>query len=80
MPRGTIKFLDLNRGFGFIVPDLNAVDQRDGELLPTEDVFLGARRFPQWGQAVKGDRVVFDVEESRRKIGKLEATNVRLVR
>lgn len=63
MSKGTVKFFNESKGFGFITPD-------SGE----KDVFVHANETID--QIRDGDKVSYDVEESPKG---LNATNVRLV-
>jgi CspA family cold shock protein len=64
MPKGTIKYFDEGRGFGFIAPD-------DG----SESVFvhISAIIESNAGRLKDGDRVSFEVRPSARKAGQFEA-------
>lgn len=62
MSKGTVKFFNESKGFGFITPD-------SGE----KDVFVHANETID--QIRDGDKVSYDVEESPKG---LNATNVRL--
>jgi CspA family cold shock protein len=61
--RGTVKWFDARRGYGFI--------GRDGAV----DVFVHASAVTAARELRPGDRVVFEVEEGRRG---LQARQVRL--
>ncbi|MFC1741468.1 cold-shock protein [Nanoarchaeota archaeon] len=60
--KGTVKFYDASKGFGFITPD-------DGG----KDVFLHQSAITGGANLNEGDRVTFDVEEGDRG---LKAANV----
>ncbi|EYD74282.1 Cold shock protein CspA [Rubellimicrobium mesophilum DSM 19309] len=68
MARGTVKFFNSSKGFGFISPE-------DG----SPDVFVHASALERSGirSLNDGDQVTFDVEEDRRS-GKLAATDLRV--
>jgi CspA family cold shock protein len=68
--RGTVKFFNHTRGFGFISPE-------GGE----KDVFVHASALERSGVPAlnEGDKVTFDVEDDRRGRGK-QAANVRLAK
>ena len=63
MSTGTVKFFNIAKGFGFIIPD-------DGG----KDVFVHANGLR--GEISEGDKVSYDVEDSPKG---LNATNVSLV-
>ena len=67
MAKGTVKFYNGQKGFGFIQPD-------DGG----KDVFVHATAFERAGirNLVEGQKVSFDIEEDRRT-GKASAGNLR---
>jgi CspA family cold shock protein len=67
MPTGTVKFYNVNKGFGFIQPD-------DG----SKDVFVHATALEQAGMRglVEGQKIAFDVQEDRRS-GKPAAANLK---
>ena len=67
MITGTVKFYNVQKGFGFIQPD-------DGG----KDVFVHASALERAGirNLVEGQRVSFDIEADRRT-GKSSATNIR---
>jgi CspA family cold shock protein len=66
MKTGTVKFYNVNKGFGFIQPD-------DGG----KDVFVHATALERAGMRglVEGQKIGFDVEPDRRS-GKDAATNL----
>ncbi|HZH87111.1 MAG TPA: cold-shock protein [Brumimicrobium sp.] len=63
MSKGTVKFFNNSKGFGFITPD-------DG----SKDVFVHANGLED--EIDEGDKVSYDVEESPKG---LNAINVRVV-
>jgi cold shock CspA family protein len=64
---GHVIFYDTTRGFGFIRQD------RGGE-----DVFVHVRDLNDAGNVLSiGDRVKFEIQPSKKKIGKFEACKVR---
>ena len=67
MAKGTVKFYNGQKGFGFIQPD-------DGG----KDVFVHATALERAGirNLVEGQKVSFDIEEDRRT-GKAAAGNLR---
>jgi cold shock protein len=67
MPVGTVKFFDVNKGYGFIVPDGGG-----------RDVFVHLSTVERSGigELREGQRVHFDTEISRRS-GKIYATSLR---
>jgi CspA family cold shock protein len=67
MPVGTVKFFNVNKGFGFITPD-------DGG----KDVFVHVSAVERSGIGTlrEGQKVSFDTEMDRRS-GKTSATNLR---
>jgi cold shock protein len=67
MAKGTVKFYNGQKGFGFIQPD-------DGG----KDVFVHATALERAGirNLMEGQTVFFDVEEDRRT-GKVAAANLR---
>jgi cold shock protein len=67
MQKGTVKFYNGNKGFGFIQPD-------DGG----KDVFVHATALERAGiQGLReGDKVSFDTQEDRRS-GKIAVGNIR---
>jgi CspA family cold shock protein len=67
MAKGTVKFYNGQKGFGFIQPD-------DGG----KDVFVHATALERAGirNLVEGQKVSFDIEEDRRT-GKASAGNLR---
>jgi CspA family cold shock protein len=66
MQTGTVKFYNINKGFGFIQPD-------DG----SKDVFVHATALERAGMRDlrEGQKVSFEVETDRRS-GKSAATNL----
>lgn len=68
MARGTVKFFNPSKGYGFISPD-------DG----SPDVFVHASALERSGlrELGEGDQVTFEVEEDRRS-GKLAAIDLRV--
>lgn len=66
MNKGTVKFYNGQRGYGFIQPD-------DGG----KDVFVHATALERAGMSglVEGQKVTFDTEEDRRS-GKLAVGNI----
>jgi CspA family cold shock protein len=68
MARGTVKFFNPGKGFGFISPE-------DGGA----DIFVHASALERSGirDLNEGDQVTFEVEEDRRS-GKLAATDLRV--
>jgi CspA family cold shock protein len=68
MAKGTVKFYNVQKGFGFIQP-------QDGG----KDVFVHATALERAGirNLVEGQTVSFDIEEDRRS-GKVSAGNLRL--
>ncbi len=65
MRRGSVKHWNVNRGFGFIVPD----DDQDG------DVFVHVSNLPEGVlQLAIGDTVTFEVAAGQD--GRLKAVNV----
>jgi CspA family cold shock protein len=69
MNKGTVKFYNGQRGYGFIQPD-------DGG----KDVFVHATALERAGMSalVEGQKVTFDTEEDRRS-GKLAVANIQAV-
>ena len=67
MAKGTVKFYNGQKGYGFIQPD-------DGG----KDVFVHATALERAGirNLAEGQKVSFDIEEDRRT-GKSSATNLR---
>jgi CspA family cold shock protein len=67
---GTVKHWNLDRGFGFLVPD-------DG----SPDVFVHVRQIADTGHDFLevGARVEFEVGPDSRRSGKTEARNVRVL-
>jgi CspA family cold shock protein len=67
MPVGTVKFFNINKGFGFISPD-------DG----SQDVFVHVTAVERSGMGSlrEGQKISFDSERDRRS-GKTAATNLR---
>jgi CspA family cold shock protein len=63
MPVGTVKFFDVNKGYGFIIPDGGG-----------SDVFVHISAVER--TLSEGQRVHFDTEISRRS-GKIYATSLR---
>jgi CspA family cold shock protein len=66
MPKGTVKWFNPSKGFGFIEPD-------DG----SKDVFvhISAVERSDLGQLTEGQKVEFDLERGQQ--GKTAATNLR---
>ena len=66
MQTGTVKFYNVNKGFGFIAPD-------DG----SKDVFVHATALEAAGMSglVEGQKISFDVQPDGRT-GKVAATNL----
>ena len=66
MPRGSVKWVNPSKGYGFIQPD-------DG----SKDVFvhISAVERSGLGQLVEGQKVQFDLERGQQ--GKMAATNLR---
>jgi cold shock protein len=69
MPVGTVKFFDVDKGYGFIIPD------RRGR-----EVFVSSSAVERSGLGTlrEGERVHYDTEISRRS-GKIYVTNLRLI-
>ena len=67
MPVGTVKFFNVNKGFGFIAPDWGG-----------NDVFVHATAVERAGMGTlrEGQKVSFETETDRRS-GKTAATNLR---
>ena len=67
MPVGTVKFFNVNKGFGFIAPDGGG-----------DDVFVHATAVERAGMGTlrEGQKVSFETETDRRS-GKTAATNLR---
>jgi CspA family cold shock protein len=67
MPVGTVKFFNVNKGFGFIAPDGGG-----------NDVFVHATAVERSGMGTlrEGQKVSFETETDRRS-GKTAATNLR---
>ena len=67
MTTGTVKFYNVQKGFGFIQPD-------DGG----KDVFVHATALERAGirNLVEGQKVSFEIQEDRRT-GKVAASNLR---
>ena len=67
MPVGTVKFFNVNKGFGFISPDGGG-----------NDVFVHVTAVERSGMGTlrEGQNVNFDTETDRRS-GKTAATNLR---
>jgi CspA family cold shock protein len=66
--KGTVKFFNHSRGFGFVAPE-------DG----SKDVFLHVTALERSGVPAvnEGDTITFDIEDDPRGRGK-QATNVQL--
>ncbi len=66
--KGTVKFFNHSRGFGFVAPE-------DG----SKDVFLHVTALERSGVSAvnEGDTITFDIEDDPRGRGK-QATNVQL--
>lgn len=66
--KGTIKFFNHSRGFGFVAPE-------DG----SKDVFLHVTALERSGVPAvnEGDTITFDIEDDPRGRGK-QATNIQL--
>ena len=66
--KGTVKFFNQSRGYGFIAPD-------DGG----KDVFVHVTAVQRAGLATlnEGDKVTFDIEDDTRGRGK-QATNLQM--
>jgi CspA family cold shock protein len=67
MATGTVKFYNVQKGFGFIQPDSGG-----------KDVFVHATALERAGirNLVEGQKVSFEIEEDRRT-GKVSASNLR---
>ena len=67
MPKGTVKWFNMTKGFGFIAPD-------DG----TKDVFVHISAVERAGmnELHEGQKVSFELEADRRS-GKQAATNLK---
>jgi cold shock CspA family protein len=76
---GVCQFFDSIKGFGFIRPDTAAAMSRDGRDRDDADLFVHAKNLCGIATLDQGQRVSFDISESKRKPGQLEAKNVRLV-
>jgi cold shock protein len=70
MTRGTVKFFNDQRGFGFIQPD-------DGG----KDIFVHISAVERAGMRVlnEGQKIAFDVVADRKNPGKSSAENLRAV-
>ena len=70
MTRGTVKFFNDQRGFGFIQPD-------DGG----KDIFVHLSAVERAGMRVlnEGQKIAFDVVTDRKNPGKSSAENLRAV-
>ncbi len=68
MTKGTVKFYNSQKGFGFIAPD-------DG----SKDVFVHATALERAGISIlhEGQKVSFDTEEDRRT-GKIAVGNLQI--
>ena len=64
MPKGTVKFFNDDKGFGFITPE-------DGGT----DVFVHVSALQHGGSLKEGDKVIYEVGQDR-KTGKSKAENV----
>jgi len=67
MTTGTVKFYNVQKGYGFIQPDNGG-----------KDVYVHATALERAGirNLVEGQKVSFDIEEDRRT-GKVSASNLR---
>jgi CspA family cold shock protein len=72
MTIGTVKFFNVNKGFGFISPDGGSPDGGG------QDVFVHITAVERSGMGTlrEGQKVSFDTETDRRS-GKIAATNLR---
>jgi cold shock protein len=72
---GTVAFFDVERNFGFIVPDGTSPNERDRHL------FVHGNAVSRSGLSTlaKGQRVAFRVSEPRRPGMKNEAQGLRLL-
>ena len=68
MPIGTVKFFNIDKGYGFIAPDGGAADSF---------VHISAVERSGLATLTKDQRVKFEVEQDRR--GKMTAINLELV-
>jgi cold shock protein len=69
MHEGHVKFFNESKGFGFITP-------ADGG----RDVFFHVSGIPRNAELPEnGDKVTFEIEDSRKKPGEKNAKNVRIV-
>jgi cold shock protein len=66
--RGTVKFFDVNKGFGFLLPD------DDG---PDCFVHVSALTKANLGKLTEGDAVEFDVVPG--KDGRMAAANLKII-
>ncbi|MCV3739400.1 cold-shock protein [Rhizobium sp. TRM96647] len=67
MATGTVKFFNVDKGFGFITPDNGG-----------QDVFVHVSSLERGGSLHEGDKVSFEVGQDR-KTGKSKAENVSLL-
>ena len=68
MPIGTVKFFNIDKGFGFIAPDGGEADSF---------VHISAVERSGLGTLLKDQRVKYEIEADRR--GKMAAVNLELV-
>lgn len=71
MPAGTVKWYNITKGYGFILPDEGG-----------DEVFVhfSALRPAKIPSLVENQRVTFDAEPNPKRDGKLKAVKVELVR
>jgi cold shock protein len=76
MTRGTVKFFNDQRGFGFIQPDDGGKNVKD-----VKDVFVHISAVERAGMRVlnEGQKIAFDVVADRKNPGKSSAENLRAV-